>query len=562
MHQRFIRKTAALLMSLFILLGSLPGTAGAEAKGRAKNVILLIPDGMGISYMTAARIFKGEELSFERYVKGLMKTYSADTNITDSAAAGTAMATGYKTNNGMISVTPEGKQPSSILDAAREKGKGTGLVATSRITHATPAVFTAHDPSRGNEVAIALDYIGNVDVILGGGRDMFLPQKDGGNQPERDLIAEAKDQGYDYITSRSDLNRVTGDKVLGLFDMSDLKYDIDRDQANVPSLAEMTGLAVDVLSRNDQGFFLMVEGSQIDWAGHANDPVALIHDVLAFEEAVNVALEFAKKDGNTLVVIVGDHETGGINIGNTAGGYKENIAVLKKAKGSANAVRDALKKQAVQLPLGSAKQVDGRYYMPVREWVRELKGELVYDEAASSVQVSVNGTAFAMNLLNETIVQGEETEEGIYFLEEGTAYIDVQKAATMIGLQAGIGTVEGEPGKTKAYIVDIRKVMEPIVGLELTESDLQWLTSVNWESGSALSNEVGTVISAHALISWGSRHHTGEEVPLYAYGIGADEFVGLIDNTDLPRILSYLMGVEHFSDETEFMQKLENRRNH
>ncbi|GIP31845.1 alkaline phosphatase [Paenibacillus sp. J2TS4] len=558
---RIIRQTAALVMAVVVLFGSMTTVAGAEAKGSARNVILLIPDGMGIGYMTAARIFKGEELSFERYVKGLMKTYSADTNITDSAAAGTAMATGYKTNNGMISVTPEGKEPDSILDAARGKGKATGLVATSRITHATPAVFTSHDPSRGNEVALAREYIGNVDVILGGGRDMFLLEKDGGKQPERDLVAEAKAGGYDYITNRKEISQVKSNKVLGLFAMSDLKYEIDRDKENVPSLAEMTRLAVDVLSKKDNGFFLMVEGSQIDWAGHANDPVALIHDMLAFEKAVDVALEFAKKDKNTLVVVVGDHETGGINIGNTPGGYKENIAVLKKATGSANAIRDALKDKAAAIPLHGAKPLNGSYYVPVRELIAGLEGEVMYNEQASTVEVAVQGVKFTMNLAKETIVYGGHTVDGAYFVEDGTAFVDVRTIADFIGLEVGIGTVKDKPEETKAYFVDGRKTVEPIIGFELTDADLQAFTSVNWESDSALANEAGTVLSAHALISWGTRHHTGEEVPLYAYGKGANEFVGLIDNTDLPRILSYLMDVELFKNGEQFMQRLEDRRN-
>lgn len=560
MLSKFNSKAGKVMIAASLLFGSLAGVANAAEKGSAKNVILLIPDGMGISYLTATRIYKGEELSFERYVKGLMKTYSSDTNITDSAAAGTAMATGYKTNNGTIAVTPDGTRPDSILDAAREKGKATGLVATSRITHATPAVFTSHDPSRGNEVALATEYIPNVDVILGGGRDMFLPESEGGKQPERNLVAEAEAAGYDYITNRSEIGGVTSNKVLGLFAMSDLKYEIDRDQVNVPSLAEMTELAVNTLSKDQDGFFLMVEGSQIDWAGHANDPIATVTDMLAFEEAVDVALDFAKKDKNTLVVVVGDHETGGMNIGNTPGGYKENIQILKNAKGSANMVREALKSSALAVNIESAKNLDGDYYLPVRDIVEKLDGELSYNSAAFAANITVGGVTFQLQLGDKKVVAGSQTMDVDLFVEQGISYIHLNSIAELIGLQAAVGTTADKPEETTAYFVNVKQVAEPIVGFELNNEDLAELTSVNWNNNTELSNEVGTVVSSHALISWGTRHHSGEELPVYAYGKGSEELVGLINNTDLPRIMSYLMGVELFQNEDAFMAQLEERR--
>lgn len=560
MLRKFNSKAGKVMIAASLLFGSLAGVVNAAEKGSAKNVILMIPDGMGISYLTATRIYKGEELSFERYVKGLMKTYSNDTNITDSAAAGTAMATGYKTNNGIIAVTPDGERPDSILDAAREKGKATGLVATSRITHATPAVFTSHDPSRGNEVALATEYIPNVDVILGGGRDMFLPVSEGGKQPERNLVAEAEAAGYDYITNRSEIGGVTSDKVLGLFAMSDLKYEIDRDVVNVPSLAEMTELAVDTLSKDQDGFFLMVEGSQIDWAGHANDPIATVTDMLAFEEAVDVALDFAKKDKNTLVVIVGDHETGGMNIGNTPGGYKENIQVLKNATGSASAVTAALKSNALPVNIESARNVNGDYYLPVRDIVEGLNGELSYNAAAFTANINIGGAAFQLQLGNKKAVIGGQSKDVNLFVEKGTSYIALDSIAELVGLQAAVGTTADKPEETTAYFIDVKKAVDPIIGFGLTNEDVLQLTSVNWNNNTAIANEVGTVVSLHALISWGTRHHSGEELPLYAYGKGSEEFVGLINNTDLPRIMSYLMGVELFQNEDAFMKQLEDRR--
>lgn len=560
MSSKFYSRTAKAIIAFMLIWSSLVSVVSAEEKGSAKNVILLIPDGMGISYLTATRIYKGEELSFERYVKGLMKTASADTNVTDSAAAGTAMATGHKTNNGVISVTPDGVKPDSILDAARESGKSTGLVATSRITHATPAVFTAHDPSRGNEVALATEYINNVDVILGGGRDMFLPESEGGKQPQRNLVEEAKSAGYDYITNRREIGNVTGDQILGLFAMSDLKYEIDRDKQNVPSLAEMTKLAVDTLSKNDKGFFLMVEGSQIDWAGHAHDPIAMISDMLAFEQAVDVALEFARNNPDTLVVIVGDHETGGLNIGNTPGGYKENIAVLKNATGSSNTIGAELKSKAITTEVGdSARVVNDSLYMPIREIATQLNGTLEYNAADLSVDVEIADSAFTVRLPEKIVTANSEKQNADFFVENGTAYFNLKSVAELIGLQVAYGTDEAS-NVTTAYWVDVKNVFEPIAGIKLTEEDVAYLTNVNWNNNTTLINEIGTVVSGHALLSWGSRNHTGEELPLYAYGKGANEFVGLIDNTELPRIISYLMGVELFDNEEAFMQGLEKRR--
>lgn len=549
----FSSKVVLVLLASVLFLSSFAGFAGvadAAEKGAAKNVILMIPDGMGASYMTASRIFKGEELSFERYIKGMMKIKSANTNITDSAAAGTAMATGYKTNNGVISVTPDGKKPDSILDAARKKGKSTGLVATSTITHATPAVFTSHDESRGNEVVLAQEYIKNVDVILGGGQEFFTLEKSGGKQKERDLVAEAKQAGYDYITSRNEMAKSKSNKVLGLFAKGAMTYEIDRPDTQ-PSLAEMTEFAINKLSQDNDGFFLMVEGSQIDWAGHAFDPVAAITDTLAFEAAVNKALEFAKNRKDTLVVIVGDHETGGMTIGTTAGGYKENINLLKNANGSSNSVAAALKTDANKVSLKDAKAVNGKQYFPLRNLVSHLNGELKYDAAARAAVANVLGKSFTIKL---------GAKEVDFILENGITYINVQSFAGLIGLQGALGTAKDKPEATVVYFSDVKKALKSVSGIDITDEQAKRIVNVNWDGRFDLSNEIGAVVSEHALISWGTRHHSGVDIPLYAYGTGAEEFVGLIDNTDLPRIISFLQGTELFTNEQAFMNKLQDRR--
>ncbi|MEH7121619.1 alkaline phosphatase [Bacillus sp. JJ1773] len=310
-----------------IAIGSLVGsfsTPSADAKsnnvqnnGIAKNVVFMVPDGYSASYATNYRWYKGEESILDSMLVGMHRTYSANTEVTDSAAAGTAMATGVKTNNGMISTTPDGKELKTILQAAEEAGKASGLVATSTITHATPAVFASHVASRANEADIAPQLLENgVDVLLGGGKKYF---------PES-LLNEAKARGYQFASNKEELANVKkSDKLIGLFAEDGMAPELDRDESDEPSLAEMTESALDALKQDKDGFFLMVEGSQIDWAGHDNDAAWAMKDSEAFEMAVAKAVDFAKKDGNTLVVVAGDHDTGGMSVG----GYGKGDAKLE-----------------------------------------------------------------------------------------------------------------------------------------------------------------------------------------------------------------------------------------
>jgi alkaline phosphatase len=288
--------------------------------GIVKNVIFLIPDGYSAAYATNYRWFKGEETLLDSMLVGMHRSYSANSEVTDSAAAGTAFATGVKTNNGMISTSPDGKELKTILETVEETGKATGLVATSTITYATPAVFGSHVASRANEADIAPQLLDNgVDVLLGGGKKYF---------PDS-LINEAKNSGYEYVTNRTQLENIKeSDKLIGLFAEDGMAPELDRETTNQPSLAEMTETALETLKKDKDGFFLMVEGSQIDWAGHAHDAAWAMKDAEAFEKAVAEAVDFAKKDGNTLVVVAGDHDTGGMSVGGY-GKYDANVEVLR-----------------------------------------------------------------------------------------------------------------------------------------------------------------------------------------------------------------------------------------
>jgi alkaline phosphatase len=286
-------------------------------RSSVKNVILMIGDGMGVSQVAAARIRAAGadgKLNIEKMpVLGLIKTHSADGLVTDSAAAATALATGFKTNNGMIGVNPDGKTLVTILEAAGQIGKATGLVATCSYTGATPAAFAAHEMSRYEEAAIGAQMLSNnVDVILAGGRSFLLPQSELGSsrKDDRDLLAEAKAAGYLFVRTRSGLEVVDGTPLLGLFQMGRLTTT----EPSEPSLAELTGKAIRLLNRDKDGFFLMVEGSHIDPYCHGNDTDNAIRQTLLFDQAVKAAIDFAAKDKRTLVLVTADHDTGGLAI--------------------------------------------------------------------------------------------------------------------------------------------------------------------------------------------------------------------------------------------------------
>lgn len=282
-------------------------------KKKPKNVILLIGDGMGIAQLHAGMTANRGSLFIEnlKYM-GLAKTSSAKNYITDSAAGGTALATGQKTYNGAISVDLNDQPIKTILEEASEKGLATGLVASSGITHATPASFIAHQPSRNNYEEIAAEFLNtNIDVFIGGGHEHFSKRKDG-----RNLINELKERGYVVEEDLEKIKNIKSGKLAGLT----APQSTGRVAKRGDLLPVATQTAVNILSNNKKGFFLMVEGSQIDWGGHAKSTVHVIEDMLDFDKTVGVALEFASNNKETLVVVTADHETGGMAILN--GDYK------------------------------------------------------------------------------------------------------------------------------------------------------------------------------------------------------------------------------------------------
>ena len=263
---------------------------------------------MGLPNVYAAMSVSEGTLNIERCpYTGLTKTYSADNYITDSGAAGTALATGTKTKNGSIGMDANGNPVKSILEIAEEHGLATGLVSTSSLTHATPASFIAHQPGRGSYEDIAADFLKtDIDVFIGGGSDHFSKRKDNIN-----LLDSLKIKGSEVDTTLSAVLQSGSMKLAGLTAPVHHPYRL-KGRGNM--LPEASAKAIEILSKNRKGFLLMVEGSQIDWAGHANAADTLIDETLDFDKAVGVALDFAKADGHTLVIVTADHETGGVTI--------------------------------------------------------------------------------------------------------------------------------------------------------------------------------------------------------------------------------------------------------
>jgi len=271
-----------------------------------KNIILLIGDGMGTSQIYAGMIGNRNALQLERFKHlGFIKTYSFDNIITDSGAGATAFSIGQKTYNNAIGVASDTMAHETVLETAAKSGRATGVVATCAITHATPASFVAHVPYREMHEDIAWEFVNSpLQLFIGGGRKYFEQRKDG-----RDLMAELRMRGFYTATSEATMMEVPSKARMAalLWEDAPAKKNEGRNDI-LPRAAE---LAIERLNATDKGFFLMVEGSQIDWGGHANETEYIVQEMIDFDQAIGRALDFAEKDGETLVIVTADHETGG-----------------------------------------------------------------------------------------------------------------------------------------------------------------------------------------------------------------------------------------------------------
>lgn len=342
-----------LFLTFIFFFGFSSSDVNGSSPNKIKNVILIIGDGMGPAqiglleaYARQAKnpVIRSRTTAFSRILNeggklGVSMTYSANVLVTDSAASATQLATGKPANAETIGVDAVGNPSDSMLAIAKKMGKSTGLVSDTRITHSTPAAFAAHQASRMLENEIAIDMLETgPDVMLSGGLRHWIPKNandktsaiykklsqitDGAIQivskriDQRNLLQEAQDKGYQLAFTKDQMVGAKG-KILGLFSHSALPDAIiaDRNLTNpdrtIPTLREMSQKAIEILEKNDKGFFLMIESGLIDWAGHYNDTGTMLHEMLKMDDTLHYVLDWAKDRDDTLIVVTADHETGG-----------------------------------------------------------------------------------------------------------------------------------------------------------------------------------------------------------------------------------------------------------
>jgi alkaline phosphatase len=273
---------------------------------KPKNIILMVGDGMGTAHVFAALTANGGELYLNNFKHvGFSKSQSANRFITDSGAAGTAIATGHTANNSALGMDADNNPVPSIMEIAQKNNLATGVVVTTSLVDATPGSFFAHVPNRNMMPEIATALVdSDMDVFIGTGREQFVDRED-----RRNLIEELTEKGYQVFDTITDIVKVNDGRLVGFLSPSEGRVSERNDQ-----LAITTEVALNILDNNRKGFFLMVEAAQIDNAGHENDMEYLIEEMLDFDRTVGKVLEFAAKDGKTLVIVTSDHETGGLTL--------------------------------------------------------------------------------------------------------------------------------------------------------------------------------------------------------------------------------------------------------
>lgn len=452
---RLLPLSALLVALLWIPQGGC-GQPEEEAPG---SVIFMIGDGMGYQAIALARwalLEPGERLALEQLPEvGWMTTYSANNAVTDSAASGTAMAAGVKTNNQMIGMTPDERPVRSIADVAQDQGWRIGYVTTTEITHATPASFygsiqNRYKPEEVDKLAPQLLEQGP-DLILGGGWADFLPYRSyGSRQDDRNVLEEFEAAGYTLWQDREDLDQDPPDKLLGLLAGGHMPYELDNQRLpealRYPDLRRLTEVALNALGSGDQPFFLMIEGGRIDHAGHSFDTGGVIAEMAAFDRAVATVMEYQKQHPETLVVITADHSTGGL------------------------AINDFV------------------------DW------EMIARQSASVDWM-------------KTDVRDEEEPQGAEYLDELTGFDQYPE--------------EEVPRFSEEEVLAIR------------------LEGDSYNAGRILGRAMGErtgVTWVPRVDGFNTGGHTGEDVPVFAIGPGAKAFGGGLDNTDIPKIFSRLLG--------------------
>lgn len=438
---------------LIALLLSVLCTATYAGPVPAKNIILMIGDGMGPQQVGLLELYaRRGETSHYKNGHTALSTFSSegrvglslhdpvDGLVVDSACSASQLATGVAARSETIGLDVNGDIALTILEAAKAEGKATGLISDMRISHATPAAFAAHQPHRSLENAIAAEMLrsNNVDVMLSGGLRHWLPANISSDkktvaamanlidesslslrsrrQDNSNLLLEAKNSGYDLAFNRQQLQASTGNKLLGLFAsslmMDGIQYTKTKEDKNriEPSLAEMTTKALDILAKNKKGFFLMVEGGQIDWAGHQNDAGTLLHELLKFDEAVAAVYTWVKDRNDTLVVITADHETGGFGFSYS----RRNIPIPKKLPGAMFVDRE----YAPNFNFGSPSVLDKLYLQKASfsdMWV-QARGDSRFPTVQSLRQAINTNSEFELTEQEVAVILQREVNE--YQVEE------------------------------------------------------------------------------------------------------------------------------------------------
>ena len=329
-------KTRALtfVLVLIVALGSYLvirspwlGLGDAAQSPAPKYIFIFLADGAGITDMEITRMYsrvvRNEGLNIpDKIMKegsvGLITTHAADSLTTDSAAAATAMASGCKAKIGALGICEDGTTPKTVMEIAKDKGMRIGLVTTSTIYDASPAAFAGHVSNRRFYSLICDGYLRlGVDLLLSGGRDQFLPQSQpgSGRKDDDDIIAAFTKQGYTYVADKTELSKAKGSKLLGLFSLQELNFELDRDKDKEPSLSDMTQAAIRILEENNRrGFMIFIENENTDTAGHFTDVASKIHAYREFDRAVGLAYEFYRKHPReTLILVTSDHDSGGLS---------------------------------------------------------------------------------------------------------------------------------------------------------------------------------------------------------------------------------------------------------
>ena len=345
------------------------GQNGSSFPSGPKYIFIFLADGAGIPHMEITRqynrlIYNEGLVITDKIMKegtlGLMTTHAADSLSTDSAAAATALASGCKAKIGAIGMCADGTVPKTALEIAKGKGMRVGLVTNATVYDASPAAFVSHVPSRRDYAMIVNRYLEfEPYLILGGGRDQFLPKSQAGSRrsDEADVIASFAKKGYLHVSNKQELAQAQRGRVLGLFSLADMSFEIDRDSKTEPSIYDMTRAAIRLLPENNpRGFVAFIENENVDTAGHLTDIASLIHDYREFDRAVGLAYEFYRKYlQDTLVIVTSDHETGGLS-------FTMALKDLSSTKGKnqiAGTVEDLKKIQSISISLRKASEILG-----------------------------------------------------------------------------------------------------------------------------------------------------------------------------------------------------------